>query len=110
VLPGSIPKIPERGISMKTKIYAIFTAAAIASAMSLPATAQEKSTAKIKHVQMKQEKEQHPEIASAMHHLQEAKQNLEHAAHDFGGHRVEAIEATNKAIEQLEICLKYDKD
>jgi hypothetical protein len=35
---------------------------------------------------------------------------MEHAAHDFGGHRVEAIEATNQAIKQLELCLKYDKD
>jgi hypothetical protein len=25
-------------------------------------------------------------------------------------HPVEAIEATNKAIQQLGICLKYDKD
>jgi len=42
--------------------------------------------------------------------LRRAKEHMEHAAHDFGGHRVEAIEATNQAIKQLEICLKYDKD
>jgi hypothetical protein len=35
---------------------------------------------------------------------------MELAAHDFGGHHVEAIEATNQAIKQLELCLKYDKD
>jgi hypothetical protein len=34
---------------------------------------------------------------------------MEHAAHDFGGHRVEALKATDEAIRQLEICLKYDK-
>jgi hypothetical protein len=33
----------------------------------------------------------------------------EHAAHDFGGHRVEAIRATDEAIHQLEECLKYDR-
>jgi hypothetical protein len=32
------------------------------------------------------------------------------AAHDFGGHRVEAIRATDVAIHQLEDRLKSDKD
>lgn len=54
--------------------------------------------------------EPHPQIREALASLRRAKEHMEHAAHDFGGHRVEAIEATNKAIEQLEICLKYDKD
>lgn len=54
--------------------------------------------------------EPHPQIRQAIAALRRAKEHMEHAAHDFGGHRVEAIEATNKAIEQLEICLKYDKD
>jgi hypothetical protein len=35
---------------------------------------------------------------------------MEHAAHDFGGHRVEAIKATDEAIRQLQDCLKFDKD
>jgi|SRR5271168_1493349 len=51
----------------------------------------------------------HPEIQSAISSLQNAKQHLEHAKHDFGGHRSEALKATNEAIHQLEICLKYDK-
>jgi hypothetical protein len=54
--------------------------------------------------------EPHPEIREALEALRRAKGHLEHAAHDFGGHRVEAIEATNQAIKQLEICLKFDKD
>jgi hypothetical protein len=54
--------------------------------------------------------EPHPQIREALAALRRAKEHMEHAAHDFGGHRVEAIEATNKAIQQLEICLKYDKD
>jgi hypothetical protein len=54
--------------------------------------------------------EPHPEIREALGSLRRAKEHMEHAAHDFGGHRVEAIEATNNAIKQLEICLKYDKD
>jgi hypothetical protein len=54
--------------------------------------------------------ERHPEIREALEALRRAKAHMEHAAHDFGGHRVEAIEATDRAIKQLEICLKYDKD
>ena len=54
--------------------------------------------------------ERHPEIREAIASLRRAKQLLEHAAHDFGGHRVEAIRATDEAIHQLEDCLKYDKD
>jgi hypothetical protein len=54
--------------------------------------------------------EPHPEIREALGSLRRAKEHMEHAAHDFGGHRVEAIEATNQAIKQLELCLKFDKD
>jgi hypothetical protein len=52
---------------------------------------------------------EHPEIRDALAALRNARSHLEHAAHDFGGHRVEAIKATDEAIRQLEICLKYDK-
>jgi len=54
--------------------------------------------------------ERHPEIREALESLRRAKEHMEHAAHDFGGHRVEAIEATDRAMKQLELCLKYDKD
>jgi hypothetical protein len=52
--------------------------------------------------------EPHPEIHRAIDSLHHAKDHLEHAAHDFGGHRVDAIHAIDEAIRQLEICLKYD--
>jgi len=94
---------------MKMKFYAVLTAATIAFAMTLPATAQEQPTAKLKRVQMKEEKEQHPEIASAMNHLREAKTNLEHAAHDFGGHRANALKHVNEALEECRLALAYDK-
>jgi hypothetical protein len=54
--------------------------------------------------------EPHPEIREAIASLRMAKNHLEHAAHDFGGHRVEAIKATEEAIHQLQDCLKFDKD
>ena len=54
--------------------------------------------------------EPHPEIREALASLRRAKEHMEHAAHDFGGHRVEALRATDEAIRQLEVCLKFDKD
>jgi hypothetical protein len=51
--------------------------------------------------------EPHPEIRDAIAALRRAKEHLEHAAHDFGGHRLEAIHAIDESIHQLEICLKY---
>jgi hypothetical protein len=56
------------------------------------------------------QREPHPEIREAIASLRRAKAHLEHAAHDFGGHRVEAIKATDEAIRHLQDCLKFDKD
>lgn len=49
----------------------------------------------------------HPQIEDALHALHNAKDHLEHAAHDFGGHRVDAIHAIDEADRQLRICLQY---
>jgi len=57
----------------------------------------------------KEKRERHPHIHAAIRELREAKKELEEAAHDFGGHRKEAIEAINVAIKQLELALKFDK-
>ena len=53
--------------------------------------------------------EPHPEIQAAIRSLERAKDHLQHAAHDFGGHRVEAIAAIDAALGQLHTCLDYDK-
>ena len=47
----------------------------------------------------------HPKIKAAINALQRAKSDMENAKNDFGGHKAEAIEATNKAIEQLGLAL-----
>lgn len=49
----------------------------------------------------------HPQIEDALRALANAKYHLEHAAHDFGGHRVDAIRAIDEADRQLRICLQY---
>jgi hypothetical protein len=51
----------------------------------------------------------HPEIHDALASLRHAREHLEHAAHDFGGHKADALRATDEAIHQLEICLKFDR-
>lgn len=54
-------------------------------------------------------REPHPEIRKAIKALERAKYDLQHASHDFGGHRADALAATDKAIEQLRLALQYDK-
>lgn len=54
--------------------------------------------------------EPHPEIQAALGALDNAKAHLEHAAHDFHGHRVDAIRAIDAAQRQLQICMQYDRD
>ena len=53
--------------------------------------------------------EPHPEIRDAIAALQRAREHLNHAAHDFGGHRADALRASDEAIRQLRICLQYDR-
>ena len=52
--------------------------------------------------------ERHPEIHAALVALRDAKVHLEHAAHDFRGHRVDAIRAIDEADRQLRICMEVD--
>ena len=49
--------------------------------------------------------EAHPLIKRALSALQAAKSDLQNAAHDYCGHRVEALEATNAAINELQQAL-----
>jgi hypothetical protein len=57
----------------------------------------------------RQRREAHPEIRKAIAALERAKSDMQHANHDFGGHRVNAIAACDRAIEQLRLALQYDK-
>jgi hypothetical protein len=53
--------------------------------------------------------EPHPHIASAIVELQQARRELQTAAHDFGGHRVDAIRAVDNAIKQLKVAQRFDR-
>jgi hypothetical protein len=47
----------------------------------------------------------HKKIHEAITALREAREYLERAGHDFGGHKKDAIEHINGAIHHLKLCL-----
>jgi hypothetical protein len=53
------------------------------------------------------ERAMHPRIAKAIEALKDARAYMQAAPHDFGGHRVEAIRASDDAIRQLNFALAY---
>ena len=53
--------------------------------------------------------ERHPQSRAAMRDLASAQMRLEHADHDFGGHRVKAIGHIDKAQDELRKALDFDK-
>ena len=53
------------------------------------------------------ERDLHPRIAKAIAALKDARAYLEAAPHDFGGHKAEAIRASDEAIRQLNLALAY---
>src|SRR5215469_15097462 len=52
--------------------------------------------------------EPHPRIHAAIRALESARGDLQNAAHDYCGHRVEALEATNAALNQLGRAIECD--
>ena len=48
--------------------------------------------------------ERHPRIRAAVEALRDANEYMRSAAHDFCGHKVEAMRATDMAIRQLELA------
>ena len=52
--------------------------------------------------------ERHPEIRKAMHALMNAQNALEHASHDFGGHREKALDHTQQALKECQAALAAD--
>jgi hypothetical protein len=48
----------------------------------------------------------HPHIRAAITELREARTELQHAAHDFCGHRADALRDTQVAMSQLQEALR----
>jgi hypothetical protein len=53
------------------------------------------------------ERANHPRIAAAISALRDARDYMQKANHDFGGHKMAAIHATDEAIRQLNFALQY---
>ena len=53
------------------------------------------------------EKAMHPRLARAVEALRDARAYLQEAPHDIGGHKADAIRATDEAIKQLNFALQY---
>ena len=98
---------------MKT-IVRFSVALLIALTMSVPAVPQQSAPTSTflpaPQTPQKPTHERHPHIRGAIRELQEAKQELQTARHDFGGHREDAVKAVDEAIRQLRQALQYDKD
>jgi hypothetical protein len=89
-------------------------ALAASSAFASPAPASQgvavaQQATPVKTAATRARREPHPEIRKAIAALERAKRDLQHASHDFGGHRADALAACDKAIEQLRLALQYDK-
>ena len=53
------------------------------------------------------ERAMHPRIAAAIAAIKDARAYMQAAPHDFGGHKAEAIRASDEAIRQLNLALAY---
>ena len=53
------------------------------------------------------ERAMHPRIAAAIAALKDARAYMSEAPHDFGGHKAAAIRASDEAIRQLNLALRY---
>jgi hypothetical protein len=53
------------------------------------------------------ERAMHPRIAKAIEALKDARAYIAAAPHDFGGHKADAMRATDDAIRQLNFALAY---
>jgi hypothetical protein len=48
---------------------------------------------------------EYPHMRAAANELREAKNELEHAAHDFCGHRADAVRATDAALKEINTAI-----
>lgn len=53
--------------------------------------------------------ERHPELMRAMRQLENARASLQSAAHDYHGHRDQAVALINQAIDQIHQAIQSDR-
>ena len=98
---------------MKKTLLAAVTALALAGAMMIPVNMLAKASGSQEDHEGqrmgREGREHHPEIRQAIRHLEMAKQSLKKGAHDFSGHRAEAIKHTDAALEECHKALESDE-
>jgi hypothetical protein len=94
---------------MKKKLMIIVSSVAVAGSLMLAVPAVLAQQTETPAPTVPHTHEHHPAIHRAIAALQAAKADMQHANHDFGGHRVAALEECDKAIAQLQEALKYDR-
>ncbi|MHB8486318.1 MAG: hypothetical protein ACYDCM_11435 [Candidatus Acidiferrales bacterium] len=104
---------------MTKRVMSILVASAFAFALSLPvATSAEPGLSAAKAptakalttaAQDRGSRERHPEIRDAIGLLNRAQDRLSHAAHDFHGHRVKAMQHISEALEELHAAQASDR-
>jgi hypothetical protein len=95
---------------MKHKVFSLLATVTFVGALAMPVAVPAAPAPKpMPMPAAKPVPEPHPEIREALESLRRARRHMQEAAHDFGGHRVDALRATDEAIRQLEICLKFDR-
>lgn len=94
---------------MKTRIIGFFAALALIFGLTFATGAPAAPPAAKAATAQPAAPERHPEIHAALESLENARRHLREAKHDFGGHREEALRATDEAIRQLKVCMEYDK-
>jgi hypothetical protein len=83
---------------------------ALVAALAMPVSGFAQLTPTTGAPQMAEGKERYPEIHAAMAKLREARDILERkAGNDFEGHKKQAIESTNQALEHLRQALAVDQ-
>jgi hypothetical protein len=104
-------KFATIGMSLVTAASVSIPALAMSSAFAAPqgVTVPARPLPSQTTAAARERREAHPEIRKAITALERAKSDMQHANHDFGGHRVNAIAACDRAIEQLRLALQYDK-
>ena len=95
---------------MKSVINTMILTAALVGALALPLTPVRSAAATDETTTETAGKERHPHIRHAIRELEAAREELKTGAHDFGGHRVDAIKACDQALEQLKKALEADKN
>jgi hypothetical protein len=109
------------GEKMKKKLAFLAAIFFVGNLLFFPFTAYASTTAAVKWVAqtnqttptqkpMHRIRERHPEIRRAIRLLNRAYFLLNRkAAHDFGGHRVKAMQEIQEALQELRAALQYDK-